>query len=101
MDKGRQVEGVGPYKCVGLLYEVGPQVRLTDGRVRQYFVMQVGTELLMMEAYDGVGEGVRKMEVGASVQVEFVVRGWRWYPPEREAKYLLRLTALSIEPASL
>ena len=34
-------------------------------------------------------------------KVAFVIRGWRWYPPEREARYLLRLTAFCIEPASL
>ena len=91
---------MGPYTCRGILHEIGSRVRLSDGRVRQYFVVQVGMDLLLMEAYDGVGEAVRKMAVGAAVQVEFVIRGWRWYPPEREAKYLLRLTALSIQSAS-
>ncbi len=94
-------EGVGPYTCRGVLHEIGLRVQLSDGRIRQYFVVQVGVDLLLMEAYDGVGEMVRKIGVGTAVQVEFVIRGWRWYPPEREAKYLLRLTALSIQAASL
>jgi hypothetical protein len=49
----------------------------------------------------GVGEAVRKVEAGTLPKVAFVIRGWRWYPPEREARYLLRLRAFSIEPASL
>jgi len=44
---------------------------------------------------------VRKVEAGTPPKVAFVIRGWRWYPPEREARYLLRLTAFCIEPASL
>jgi len=48
-----------------------------------------------------VGEAVRKVEAGTLPKVAFVIRGWRWYPPEREARYLLRLTAFCIEPASL
>ncbi len=101
LTKAMQGEGVGPYTCRGILHEIGPQARLSDGRVRQYFVVQVGVDVLLMEAYDDVGEAVRKMEVGTTVRVEFVIRGWRWYPPEREARYLLRLTARSIEVASL
>ena len=50
---------------------------------------------------DEVGEAVRKVEAGMPPKVAFVVRGWRWYPPEREARYLLRLTDFCIEPASL
>jgi hypothetical protein len=49
---------------------------------------------------DEVGEAVRKVEAGTPPKVAFVIRGWRWYPPEREARYLLRLTAFCIEPAS-
>ena len=93
--------GVGPYTLQGTLYEIGERVRLSNDQVRQYFVVQVETELLLMEAYDEVGEAVRKISPGAAIQVAFVIRGWRWYPPEREARYLLRLTALSIELASL
>jgi hypothetical protein len=48
-----------------------------------------------------VGEAVQKIPPGTAIRVVFVIRGWRWYPPEREARYLLRLTAISIEPASL
>ena len=93
--------GVGPYTLQGTLYEMGERVRLSNDQVRQYFVVQVKTDLLLMEAYDEVGEAVRKISPGTAIQVAFVIRGWRWYPPEREARYLLRLTALSIELASL
>jgi len=50
---------------------------------------------------DEVGEAVRKVEAGTLPKVAFVIWGRRWYPPEREARYLLRLTAFCIEPASL
>jgi len=42
-----------------------------------------------------------QVEAGTPPKVAFVIRGWRWYPPEREARYLLRLTAFCTEPASL
>jgi len=94
------MKGVGPYECEGVLVEIGERVGLSDGRVRQYFVVQVETDLLLMEAYDEVGEAVRQIGGRAWVKVRFVIRGWRWYPPEREARYLLRLVALSVELAS-
>ena len=94
------MKGVGPYECEGVLVEIGERVVLSDGRVRQYFVVQVEMNLLLMEAYDKVGEAVRQIGAGTWVKVRFVIRGWRWYPPEREARYLLRLVALSVELAS-
>ena len=93
--------GVGPYTLQGTLYEIGERIRLSNNQVRQYFVVQVETDLLLMEAYDEVGEAVQKIPPGTAIRVAFVIRGWRWYPPEREARYLLRLTAFCIETASL
>jgi hypothetical protein len=48
-----------------------------------------------------VGGAVRKVEAGTLPKVAFVIWGWRWYPPEWEARYLLRLRVFCIEPASL
>jgi hypothetical protein len=94
------MEGVGPFVCEGTLQTIGEYVQLPAGQKRQVFVLQVGTQQLLFEAYDEVAAFIRGSQVGAPIRVRFVVRGWRWYPPQGESRYILRLTALQIEPAS-
>lgn len=94
------MEGVGPYVCRGLLLEVQSPIKLTRGTIKYNFVLQVGSQLLLIEAYDAVGETLLKLPSKALLEVSFVIRGWQWYPPQGEPRYVLRLVAQRITPIS-
>ncbi len=94
-------EGVGPYTCHGILQEMQPPVKLARGTTKYSFILQVGTQRLLIEAYDTVGEALLQLAPKSSIEVTFVIKGWQWYPPQGEPRYILRLVAQQITPIPL